>query len=43
MRRITLCGCARKDPITGDEVKCDPVVPGAATGGDPTHQIKLLK
>ena len=25
-----------------DFVSCDPVVPGAATRRDPTHQIKLL-
>ena len=26
-----------------DFVLCDPIVPGAATRWDPTHQIKLLK
>ena len=31
------------DQITRDEVECDPVVPGAATRRDPSHQIKLLK
>ena len=41
--RITPSGCARNDRITRDEVECDPVVAGAATRRDPTHQIKLLK
>ena len=40
---ITSSGCAWNDQITCHEVQCDPVVPGAATRHDPTHQIKLLK
>ena len=40
MGQITLSGCARNDRITREEVEYDPVVPGAATRRDPTHQIK---
>ena len=43
MGRIMSSGCPRNHRITIDEVECDPVVPGAATRRDPTHQIKLLK
>ena len=43
MGRITSSGCARNDQITRDKVECDPVVPGAATRHEPTHQIKLLR
>ena len=42
MGKITSSGSARNDRITRDEVECDPVVPGAATRRDPTHQNKLL-
>ena len=34
---------SQEQPEHRDEVECDPVVPGAATRRELTHQIKLLR
>ena len=36
-------GKIRSHETKSSVVECDPVVPGAATRSDPTHQLKLLR